>query len=521
MPSVGKLFVEFEASMSAWNKQLKSMAKETKEFEKALKPTKDLAQSLGKGMALVGGAIVGAIGGMVKQAADYGDAIRDASIRTGIATDQIGILKYTAEQSGLSFEGLQVGLKKFAVNIHEAATGSKAQIAVFASMGIQVKDAQGKMLPLTAALGKVSDRFNAMPDGIEKTALAVELFGRNGTEMIEFLSLGSAAMREFEARARRLGLAIGPDAAKQADDFKDALADMKAALLGLSIAVGRSLLPALTSIAVRIANLVAGVRDFAETHQGLVEALTIVGGLVAFIGSGLYGMFEIIPKLRAAWLALNAVMAANPILFAATVITAATVAIIVYRREIVSFLVDVLIPVLDAIGKVSLSARIMAERLKDVRLVMDIEDSLEKSGAGVDNYRSKYDKLAASMGKIGKTAKEMVHELPYVLPWFMRLNPAAAFEGAGGLGSFASGAGSFSSAAASIPGGSRGSGGPSIAVTHTYAPRFHFDGVPADAEKFHREKLMPILKKDFEQNTRGLTKGLMSALRTHGMESRG
>jgi hypothetical protein len=64
------------------------------------------------GMAALGTGVVAAAGalfGLAKSAADYGGAIFDASEKTGASTDSLQALKFAAEQSGSSFEGVTNG----------------------------------------------------------------------------------------------------------------------------------------------------------------------------------------------------------------------------------------------------------------------------------------------------------------------------------------------------------------------------------------------------------------------------
>ena len=60
--------------------------------------------------------------------------------------------------------------------------------------------------------------------------------------------------------------------------------------------------------------------------------------------------------------------------------------------------------------------------------------------------------------------------------------------------------------------GGSSSGGGSATVQVSYAPVFHFEGVPADAQKFLRDVMEPAIVNDLKNNTRGLTSGVISAL---------
>src|SRR5262245_48046499 len=162
-------------------------------------------------------ATAGALFGIAKVAADYGDKINDARQRTGLMAQDLAALKYAAEQSGTSFEGVTTGLKQFAKAAYEASTGGKEQAEAFQMLGIQVKDATGHIRPIKDLLNDVASRFAFMPDGIEKTALAMKLFGKSGADLIPLLNEGSTGLAKLTAEAKKFGLVIDDEAAKAAD----------------------------------------------------------------------------------------------------------------------------------------------------------------------------------------------------------------------------------------------------------------------------------------------------------------
>src|SRR5690349_19338674 len=145
--AISSLYVELKLQADSFNNGLRDAQREAKEFEKVLKPSLAAAKELGTVMAAAGTAISAALVGMVKVAADYGDALRDASIRTGETTEKLAGLKLAAEQNGSSFEELQGGLKKFAVNVNAAADGTKKQADLFKTLGVNVLDATGHIRP--------------------------------------------------------------------------------------------------------------------------------------------------------------------------------------------------------------------------------------------------------------------------------------------------------------------------------------------------------------------------------------
>jgi hypothetical protein len=56
-----------------------------------------------------------------------------------------------------------------------------------------------------------------------------------------------------------------------------------------------------------------------------------------------------------------------------------------------------------------------------------------------------------------------------------------------------------------------------IVFSPTYAPSFNFDGIPADVEKFMREKAEPAMLRHMENNANGIMADLKRILKANGV----
>lgn len=267
-----------------FNNGIKSAQKEAKEFEKSIKPSQDLLKSMGTAFTAAGGAITAAMIGAVKITADYGAELNKLSIQTGASTEQLSELRFAAEQSETSFEGVANGLKFLSRNAAEAAEGSKAQVAAFKQIGVSVKDSTGALRPMNDLLLDVADRFSVMEDGTAKAALAQEIFGKSGMDLIPILNEGRAGILAMGDEAERLGLVMSQEAAAAADQFDDTLTQVKAAATGLSVSIGQALLPSLTRAAEEMRDGIAVATEFAKEHAGLTQA--VAGTAAAVTGAG-------------------------------------------------------------------------------------------------------------------------------------------------------------------------------------------------------------------------------------------
>jgi len=170
-----------------------------------------------------------------------GGSVQDVSSLTG-AFKMMGM---TLGASSSGEDGLNVtgALQKFSVNLGKAAGDSKKTATMNALLGTSFKDAHGNILPMSDLLPKVADRFASMPDGAQKTALAVQLFGRAGAQMIPMLDKGSAGMKELEDKAKSAGLVVDNMSLNIFKEAKKSTREFQVSIQGLKVSLGQDLLP--------------------------------------------------------------------------------------------------------------------------------------------------------------------------------------------------------------------------------------------------------------------------------------
>lgn len=202
-----------------------------------------LLANIGVGVSLAG------LTALVKSAIDTGDALDEMSQRVGISVETLSVWKPAAEQSGVSGESFEKGLRKLSTTMLEAATGSEEAARNFAAVGVAFKNQDGTLRGTDAVLLDLAERFKAMPDGAQKTALAVQLFGKAGAELIPFLNQGRDGIEELSAEMQALGVQMSGETAAQAGEFNDALDKLKLASTSIGNQIIGSLLPALNDMA--------------------------------------------------------------------------------------------------------------------------------------------------------------------------------------------------------------------------------------------------------------------------------
>jgi hypothetical protein len=259
------------------------------------------------GVALSVGALVAA----GRAALNTADDLAKLAQKTGLSVESLSLLKPIAEQAGVSLEGLAKGMQRLATSMIEAAGGSQAQAEVFRRLGVSVTDAAGQIRPTEQVLLDLSDAFASMPDGAEKSALAVRLFGKSGVELIPFLNQGRAGIEQLKEQFKALGIEISGDTARAAEKFNDTLDTVKQALQGIAMRIAEAALPALQQLADALV--------VAASHGSEITTVVRVLGEVIFAALAVKGATAVAALLQSVTVLKAAFMRFLPVLAAVAV----------------------------------------------------------------------------------------------------------------------------------------------------------------------------------------------------------
>lgn len=287
---VSSLTGSLTVSVTGWTAGFKQAQRDTAAFEKSLRPITNFTASMGKSLIAVGGLVGGALFGMAKHAADYGDEMLEASQKTGIGTKQLAALRLVAEQSGSSFEGVTGAVTKLSKTMFEAASKGGDAAKVFAALGISIKDSTGHVREASDVLPQIAERFAVMKDGSEKTALAIKLFGKAGADLIPTLNQGAAGFKRASEAVAKYNVDIGDAGNKLGDDFNDSLKETGLATQGLANQIGVALLPALIKTVGVVNNVIAVVSGWAKEHPELIRVIGLTAAALTGAGGLLVGM---------------------------------------------------------------------------------------------------------------------------------------------------------------------------------------------------------------------------------------
>lgn len=305
----------------------------------------ELISKIKTGLAFFAGfeAIKGVMG-WITATADIGGHAADAAQKLGITAEAVQELGHAAKLSGVDQAGLESALGKLALNLDDVATKGKGPAAdALRRLGVNFRELKGETLDQN--LEVIADKFAAMPNGAKKASLAVDLFGKQGKELIPLLNEGAAGIVKLRNEAQEMGIVIDNEAADSLEKFGDDTDRVKETLGGLRNQVVVALLPTIQALTTGLLEWVKANREVIKnTIAGAVQVVInvarvlgkVIGGLVDVIAffieheelgkSLLIGLGVVIAafavKAAVAW-----AIAFAPIIAAVAVITAVVLGI--------------------------------------------------------------------------------------------------------------------------------------------------------------------------------------------------
>jgi hypothetical protein len=274
-------------------------------------------QKFGAAMSLVSAGIVAAMRSQLNAADEVGKVAQ----RVGVTTEALSQLRYAADLSAVSAGQLETGLKQLSRAMAEDAKE-------FERLGVAVRDAAGQMRPTEAVLMDVADALARMPDGAEKTAAAMKVFGRAGADLIPMLNGGADGLRRMMGEADALGKTISQDTANAAARFNDALTKLRGAIGGITTQIAAELAPVLANIAEAVANVAAG---FAKLSPEARRVAAVVATITAAVGPAALAVGSLIRAISL--LRLGLIALTGPVGIAVGLLTAAGAGFIAMRES--------------------------------------------------------------------------------------------------------------------------------------------------------------------------------------------
>lgn len=215
---------------------------------------------------------------LAKSTANFGEEMLKGAQKAGTTVETFSALSHAAKMADLDNQQLILGLKSLSQNMVEAQQKTGGGAAVFQQLGVAAVDSANKLKPTEQVLLELADVFAKSADGAAKADAAVRLFGRAGLDLIPFLNQGKAGIAELMAEAQRLGVTLSKEDAEAANRFNDELKKMETVSRGLSLQLGKELVPVFTQLLGAVKEVGAGPvgKLFKLEIQGWASIFTLL-----------------------------------------------------------------------------------------------------------------------------------------------------------------------------------------------------------------------------------------------------
>lgn len=272
-------------------------------FEKFGSVLKSVGKALAVTMAAISTAAVAAgkkLYDMANDVAATGDNIDKMSQRLGLSREAYQEWDYVLSQSGVDINSVQTGMKTLTNTIDDAKNGTDKAIEKFTRLGITQEDLANKSREDIFAMTIAG--LQKMTDDTEKAALANDMFGRSGQEMIPLLNASAESTEELLQKSRDLGMVMSDEAVTAAVNYTDSMDTLKRTFSAVKNNIVSDLLPGFTKILDGLTGLLTGQEEAgAQIKEGakeMVESISeVLPGIVDVFMNLVTAVAEIAPAI--------------------------------------------------------------------------------------------------------------------------------------------------------------------------------------------------------------------------------
>jgi hypothetical protein len=222
------------------------------------------------------GASVAGLFEMAHATAEAAESLQQMAKISGDSVSNLQALSFAVDQTGVTTSQFTEGLGRLNQKMANAAMGSdKKTAALFAQMHIALRDANGQIRSSTEVLPELMSALEKTHSPALRNAVAMQLFGRAGRELLPFLTEGPAKLADMEAQFKKLGYSFSKSDLENLENFKVAWNEIGVAVDGLQNAISAELAPTLTPLLDQLAQWIGANRGLIATDiESIVQSLS-------------------------------------------------------------------------------------------------------------------------------------------------------------------------------------------------------------------------------------------------------
>lgn len=197
-------------------------SKQASSLSKAVGGVAGVSKLAAAGMVALTGATIAAGAAMFsyqKHIESVVDETNTLAKATGLSNETVAGLRAAAVATGKSLNDLVP--KKLSKKILDASMGLTTATRAFDALGISATTANGGLRSTDDVLRDALDALSAIEDPTTKSALAFDLLGKQGQQMLSAFD-NTAGLDKFVSQAEKYGVSVGPKAVAEVARFQAA-----------------------------------------------------------------------------------------------------------------------------------------------------------------------------------------------------------------------------------------------------------------------------------------------------------
>jgi hypothetical protein len=255
------------------------------------------------------GGIVSAAGGYVRSLVSMGQAQAEVidtqsklAARLGMTYGEFAGLALAGDLAGVGMDKIANAATKADVAFVKAQRGSKTAQAGFANLGLSLADLSG--MSAAERFKAISSAIAELPTEAQRSAAAVQMFGRAGAELLPLFAGGAEGIQQAAEQAERLRLTLTTAQGQDVEAMNDAFTMAGRAINGVVQNIVAYLAPAVKAVSDQFTNLVGSIEG-ANIGQaigdGILQGARFLAGIGDYIIKNFGSVFEYFSAVGEQW----------------------------------------------------------------------------------------------------------------------------------------------------------------------------------------------------------------------------
>jgi hypothetical protein len=164
----------------------------------------------------------------------------------GSTAHELSALRFAAIETGTDIESFNGAIGKMTQKIGEAREGAAKTSVAFQALGLDVNRMAGESAG--GQLEDIAERMKQIPNAADRAALAVELFGKKGRELLPMLMQGKEGIEAMKTKADELNATLSDDQAASLASAQKGINELKMEWQGLWNTLATAVVPILKTV---------------------------------------------------------------------------------------------------------------------------------------------------------------------------------------------------------------------------------------------------------------------------------